>query len=271
MRRRLLIVCLAFLLLVVVGVLVIHTPPVRSFALRFGINAALRLGIQIEAERLDYNLATRHVRLANVKISAVGDAEPFFVADDVLAAASYRVFLGEVAFDEVTVGNGAVHIVRRTDGTTNLPKSSGGGSGEPAPLPIARVSAPRLAVEYRDESADVTVRAPALTVDLSSRGRLALEAPLDLTVGATGTRIDSFESDAAFDGRDLRLSNLRFECAGTPRTDRRNSRPDQAAALHRRSGQRRHGTTGRGEVVGSGRRCAGRRRPSRGNRDRAAE
>ena len=184
MLRRLVIVSFPFFLLVAVGVLAVHTPPVRSYALGLAIRAALSQGIQIEAERLDYNLATRNVRLSQVKVSAVGDAQPFFVADDVLAAASYRVFFGELAFDEVAVGKGAVHIVRRADGTTNLPKSSGTGTGEPAPLPIARVDAPALSVEYRDESADVTIRAPAVMVDLSSRGRLALEAPMDLIVGS---------------------------------------------------------------------------------------
>ena len=34
-------------------------------------------------------------------------------------------FSESVAIDEVAVRNGAVHIVRRADGTTNLPKSSG--------------------------------------------------------------------------------------------------------------------------------------------------
>ena len=210
MRRRFVIVCLAFLLLVLVGVLAVHTPPVRSYALRFVIRAALSRGVQIDASRLDYNLATRRVRLANVKVSAAEDAQPFFTADNVVAAASYRVFFGEVAIDDVTVTNGAVHIVRRADGTTNLPKSSGGGTGDPAPLPIARINAPRLAVEYRDESANITLSAPALTVDLSSRGRLALDAPLDLTIGATSTRIDALRSDISFDGRDLQLMNLEF-------------------------------------------------------------
>jgi hypothetical protein len=210
MLRRFVIVCLAFLLLVLVGVLAVHTPPVRSYALRFVIRAALSRGVQIDANRLDYNLATRRVRLANVKVSAAGDAQPFFTAENVVAAASYRVFFGEVAIDDVTVTNGAVHIVRRADGTTNLPKSAGGGTGDPAPLPIARINVPRLAVEYRDEAANITLSAPALTVDLSSRGRLALDAPLDLTIGSTSTRIDTLQSDISFDGRDLQLLNLEF-------------------------------------------------------------
>ncbi|HEY6613064.1 MAG TPA: hypothetical protein VIZ32_01055, partial [Vicinamibacterales bacterium] len=133
MRRRFVTVCLAFLLLVLVGVVAVHTPPVRSYALRFVIRAALSRGVQIDATRLNYNLATRRVRLANVKVSAAGDAQPFFTADNVVAAASYRVFFGEVAIDEVTVTNGAVHIVHGADGTTNLPKSAGGGTADPAP------------------------------------------------------------------------------------------------------------------------------------------
>jgi outer membrane protein assembly factor BamA/autotransporter translocation and assembly factor TamB len=210
MRRRLVIVCLAFLLLVLVGVLAVHTPPVRSYALRVALRAALSRGVQIDADRLDYNLATRRVRLANVKVSAAGDAQPFFTADDVMAVASYRVFFGEVAIDDVTVTNGAVSIVRRADGTTNLPKSSGGGTGDPAPLPIARINTPRLAVEYRDEPANITLRTRAITADLSSRGRLTLESPLDITIGSTSTRLNTLDSDATFDGRDLKLSNLQF-------------------------------------------------------------
>ena len=132
MRRRLVIVCLALLLLLAVGVLVVHTPPIRSVALRFAIQAARSRGVQVEASRLDYNLATRRVRLANVRVSAVGDAQPFFVAEEVMAAASSRVFFGDVAFDEVSIRNGAVRIVRRADGTTNLPKSSGTSNRAPA-------------------------------------------------------------------------------------------------------------------------------------------
>ena len=123
------------LLLIAVGALVVHAPPVRSLALRFAIRAALAQGIQVEAQRLDYNLVTRNVRLVNVKLSAVGDSQPFFIAAGVTATASARVFFGEIAFEQVSVENGTVHIVRRADGATNLPKSSGAEQwSRPAPL-----------------------------------------------------------------------------------------------------------------------------------------
>ncbi len=210
MRRRLVIICLVVLLLVLVGVLAVHTRPIRSYALGLAIRAALSRGVQIQSDGLDYNLLTRHARLANVKVYAAGDAQPFFTADSVSATASSRMFFGQIAIENVTVANGAVNIVRRADGTTNLPNSSGGSSGDPAPLPIARIDAPRLAVDYRDVPANIEVQAPALSFDLSSRGHLALDAPLDLTIGGTSTRINTLESDASFDGRDLKLSALQF-------------------------------------------------------------
>ena len=81
--------------------------------------------------------------------------------------------------------------------------------------------------------------APALTVDLSSRGRLALDAPLDLTVGSTSTRIDTLQSDISFDGRDLQLMNLAFSAPELRGSDRRHACAHQATSVDRRaSGQR---------------------------------
>src|SRR5688572_27964245 len=169
MRRRLALLCLALVLLVAAGALIVHAPPARSLALRYAIRAALVQGIQVEAQRLDYNLATGYVRLVNVRLSAAGDPQPFFTAGAAAATASIQLLSGEVTFQQVDVLNGAVHVVRRADGT-NLPKSSAAVSaGDPAPLPIARLSAPRLSIFYRDEPADVTLRVPALTVELSAR------------------------------------------------------------------------------------------------------
>jgi hypothetical protein len=46
---------------------------VRSLALRYAIRVAASQGVQAEAQRLDYNLATRRVRLVNVRLSSVGE------------------------------------------------------------------------------------------------------------------------------------------------------------------------------------------------------
>src|SRR3970282_3054438 len=120
----------------------------------------LNRGIRLEARRLDYNLLTLRVGLVGVTVSAVGEERPFFVADEVRAHVSSRVFRGELAVEEVTVSQGAVQIVRRADGSTNLPRSTRTRQGEPAPLPLARLLAPRLSIEYQDEGNAIDVRAP---------------------------------------------------------------------------------------------------------------
>jgi len=214
-RRRRPVILLAGLgaviLLAAIVLAAVHTSPVRAYALRYAARAVLNLGIRLEARRLDYNLLTLRVGLVGVTVSAVGEERPFFVADEVRAHVSSRVFRGELAVEEVTVSQGAVQIVRRADGSTNLPRSTRTSQGEPAPLPLARLLAPRLSIEYQDEGNAIDVRAPALTLDLAAQGRLSLDAPMAVTVGTTSTVVTGIESGVAFDGRDMRLSNFRIE------------------------------------------------------------
>ena len=239
---------------VAAGALIVHAPPVRSFALRYAVRAALDQGIQVEAQRLDYNLATGYARLVNVRLSAAGDPQAFFTAVEAAATASVRVLSREVTFEQVDVVNGAVHVVRRADGTTNLPKSPAAvGTGDPAPLPVARLSAPKLSILYRDEFADVTLRVPALTVELSARGRLVLDAPADVSVGATSTRIETFEGDASFDGRDLRLSRLADRDSGAACRHRRRPGARRREPSRQRSSERRRRARKCREVVGTSR------------------
>ena len=72
MRRRLALVCLVLVSLVAAAALIVHAPPVRSLALRYAVRAALAQGIQVEAQRLDYNLATGYVRLVNLRRLSTG-------------------------------------------------------------------------------------------------------------------------------------------------------------------------------------------------------
>jgi len=199
----------ALLVLILAGLLALHAPPVRAYALRYASSRALEQGIVLEAERLEYNLVALRAALIGVRVSAVGATAPFFEADDVDVELPGRMLRGELAIDDVTITGGRVRVVRGADGQTNLPTTpESDDAAEPAPLPVARVFAPGLTLELRDRANDLVVDAPALTLDLSSAGRVQLDMPARVARGDTGTTVTGLAGELAFDGRDLRLDGL---------------------------------------------------------------
>ena len=63
-------------------VLLAHTPIARAAALRYALATVQRdYGLTLQADRLDYNLATLRIGLAGLRVSAEGSPdEPFFEA-----------------------------------------------------------------------------------------------------------------------------------------------------------------------------------------------
>ena len=207
--KRLALVAGAVLLAVVLFVLVVHTPPVRRMVLRYTIaEVRRRYSIRIEAARLDYNLAALTVGLAQVRIAADRTPDlPFFEADYVQAALAARALGGMVAFDEIAVTSGRLRVMRDRDGRMNLPESSNTPSGEPAPLSVAHLSAPRLLVDVKDAQNDLSLAVPDITLDIGrGQGRVALNAPATLSIGKKQTRISTLDGGASFDGRALTLA-----------------------------------------------------------------
>src|SRR5262245_43218288 len=98
----------------VVFVLVVHTPPFRRMVLRYVIDEVQRrYALRIEAARLDYNLAALKLGLADVRLAADRPpSAPFFEAGYVGVALPSRVLVGTIAFDEVAVTGGRIHLVR---------------------------------------------------------------------------------------------------------------------------------------------------------------
>ena len=228
MRRRAAVVVLALATGVAVLVLVLHTPFVRGRVLRYALTTVQeQYGIRVEAARLDYNLPALRVGLANIRISSLtSPEEPFFQADYLSATLARSALVGDVAFENVSVTNGGVQVVRHGDGTTNLPSSSGGASEEPPPLRIALIDIPRLRIDVRDEQGGLTLAMPAVGMRLTrDDGRIALLAPADVRAGARRTRISQLEADATFDGRALRLTN------GQLRSDEGSARLDGMVVL----------------------------------------
>jgi outer membrane protein assembly factor BamA/autotransporter translocation and assembly factor TamB len=209
--KRLGLLAAAAVALVVVFVLVAHTPPFRRLVLRYVISEVQRrYAMRIEAARLDYSLASLTLGLADVRLAADRTpSAPFFETDYVRVALPSRVLMGAIAFDDITVTSGRIHLVRDREGRMNIPESGKTPSGEPAALDIRRLSAARLLVDFIDAQNDVAVTIPGVTLDIGrDQGRVALNAPATIRVASKETRVANLDGGASFDGRALKLSSV---------------------------------------------------------------
>jgi outer membrane protein assembly factor BamA/autotransporter translocation and assembly factor TamB len=195
-------------------VLLLHAPFVRSAVLRYALASIERqYGLHLNATRLDYNLATLTVGLEGVRLTAQAPiAEPFFEASYLVVTLPRSALLGDLAFRRVAVSEARVTIRRYADGTTNLPRGSDRPSEEPPPLRIARLEAPELAIDLRDQAADVSLQIPNAALLLTAdEGYVRLAQPAVLSTAHQKTAITRLDGEASFDGRTLRLAATRIE------------------------------------------------------------
>ena len=191
--------------------LLLHAPFVRSAVLRYVLTAVQRdYGLTLEVARLDYNLAALRVGLAAIRLSASGStSEPFLEADYLSMTLPPGALFGDIAFTDITVTNARAFVHRRTDGTTNLPRTEDGPGVEPPALRIDRLDIPHLAIDLRDEQAAVSLQVPALALVLTpDEGSVSLDMPAELRVGTHATRISRLRGQVVFDGRTLRLAGV---------------------------------------------------------------
>jgi len=213
------VLCAAAALLVVL----VHAPFVRAFALRYALSTVEeQYDLRLEAGRLDYNLATLRVGLADLRLSALhAPDEPFVTADYLSVTLPWRSVLGDVAFDDISVTNARVFVRRQEDGTSNLPPASDGPAGDPSPLRVQRVNVPKLAVDLRDEQAGMFLWMPSVALLLApDEGYLRLGGDAQLNTEAQITHISQLNGDASFDGRALHFENLQVRSdEGSARLD----------------------------------------------------
>src|ERR1051325_1443320 len=221
MNRRAVSAILAVAGALIAFAIIIHIPPVRAGVLRYAIRQAQeRYGVQLVASGLQYNLVTLHVALTDMRAAAVGDPVPFLEADRVDIDFARSTWLGDVAFTEIAAAGAHATILRRGDGRTNLPRSSPS-EGEPAALRVARLFVPAMRIDVRDESSNLLVNVPDITIDLKpTDGEVALGKPARIVHGTDATDVSRFGGNASFDGRDLHLTHLQIVATeGTAQVD----------------------------------------------------
>jgi hypothetical protein len=220
--RLLAIAALAMVAIVAIGLLVLHTNPIQRRVLNWSVDELeRRFDLDLVADDLNYNLATRHVTLTNVRLAALDHADdPFFAATTVGVDLPWAIFRGQLRFDAVTIDGGAVTISRAANGESNLPPGRGERDPDAPPrrIDIRGVQIRNLDFIYRDRQRDIDISAPGIRTDLSwdagdggATGPLAIEQEMLVRVRDRRVAIEPVTGEMTFNGSDVRLEDLRLD------------------------------------------------------------
>ena len=170
-RAAFAVAILAGVMLVLVAVA--HLPPVRARVLDYARDYAAReLGIALEARSLDYNLLGPSAELRGVVIASIDDQKrlPLLYADGIRIVLGRSLFLGQVDVSRLELVRPRLVLVRRADGTLNLPRGRGAASTAVTPLHLGRVDIRELLVSFDDEvtGRSLSLGAIDLAIDTSS-------------------------------------------------------------------------------------------------------
>ena len=116
-------------LVVGLALIALHTNPVQRRILDWSVRELeRRFDLDLVADDLHFNLATRHVVMTNVRLAAIGHRDnPFFTAKAVTVRLPWAAYRGMLCFEEVIVDAGLVRITRDANDVSNLPPGRGRG------------------------------------------------------------------------------------------------------------------------------------------------
>src|SRR5207245_7798684 len=159
-------------LLALVGLAILHAPPVRARVLAMLISRLERTGIVAHADWIEYNLTTFDVRLHRVTLATTTAlATPFLTADDVHAALGWGILRGRINVTLFEVTHPRIVLVRNDQGVGNWPASDQqSASTSPVSLDLGRVDIPDLDVMWQDARAGLTIDATGLSLRLAPSG-----------------------------------------------------------------------------------------------------
>jgi outer membrane protein assembly complex protein YaeT len=220
--RLLAIAAIAVVAIVAAGLLVLHTNPVQARILQWSVGELeRRFDLDLIADDLHFNLATRRVTMTNVRLAALDHPDnPFFVADRVGVNLPWAVFRGRVRFDEVIVESGSVTISRDANGESNLPPGRGerDPNAPPRQIDIRGLQVRNLDFVYRDARNDIDISTPRIRTDLAwdsgaegARGPFAIEEAVTVRVRDRQVTIQPITGGMTFKGSDVELEAVRLD------------------------------------------------------------
>ena len=215
--------------LLVAGLLVglVHTPLVRAGVLSWALARLPAVGLRANVERLDYNLFALTVGFEAVTLSVEDSDTPFLVTDSIRLDLPWSIVGGTLGIQSLEIDRPSVAIMRRDDGSLNLPAMAETASvnaettsadAEPiGPLRIDRLVVRDLDARYADTAVPLAVDGRGMTLDLASvpggrlSGRLSMSDGVTFRLGDHETTMTTLEGDVSFDGAALFVDALTLE------------------------------------------------------------
>lgn len=198
-----------------------HLSPVRTRVVTWGITwLRTHMGIEARADRVSYNLLRLDISVNGLTLAARGsEATPFLSIDTLHANAPWSLLRGRMAANAIEASGVRIDIVRRADGSSNLPFSAGSQGAGVERFDVGRLIVRQADVTYRDEANALLVDVQGVSLDLRPQldrviaGTLAIERGPRIRVGERESMATHVAGRVAFDGTSLLLNRVSYESA----------------------------------------------------------
>jgi outer membrane protein assembly factor BamA len=206
----------------------LHTPMVRARALTFLLARLAESGFIAHADRLDYDILTRTVRLSGLTLAVPSAADaPFLAARDVTISLPWSAIRGPFSLERVAIVSPRVTLRRDANGRDNwTPGPHDTSSTGPLTLHIGRASLTDVIVDWTDAQTSSHVDA-AFSLDLTAKrtaiaGAIAMAQPARVRWRERSTTIELTSGLVSWNDRDLALEGVALRAPeGTVRVDAR--------------------------------------------------
>lgn len=216
---RNLITAVALVMVVAVALVAfVHLPPVRARLVKSGLEwLRSQYAIAARVDHASYNLLTGDVHLRGVALAAVAsEAAPFLTAGELHVELPWSILRGEIGLQLLDVTGLRVSIIRRSDGSMNLP-ASGGTEGGIHRIDIGGLVLRDASVGYRDDAREFSVDASGIAARLVPQGDTRIAGPLTVStgplirIGRRESRATQFQGQIAFDGTAILIQRVSYE------------------------------------------------------------
>ncbi len=216
-RRGLVILAALVAGVMLVALLVAHSPWARSRALTFARDFVTRYNLVLEAGSLGYNAVTRRITLTDVRLAAKGhEQRPFLVASRIEVQLPWTRVSPALRDRSPRDHRGIVDIYRDENDIVNLPPGSDRPTPEqPRRLDIRGLTLNGLDVQYTDAARNWAVKVPRieselLNTALGAKGNFAVRGELMFRLRDRIMTMSPFETVMTFDGSNVMLEEARL-------------------------------------------------------------